>query len=90
MAHGYDVYVPEEIDNIVKHELGVEEQLDFGDAIASLLEDPTAENPYVISAGFLSGCGPDDYALIWNRLVIVFPWVSNQVIEIESVRVYPR
>ena len=90
MAHGYDVYVPQEIDYILKHELDADELRDFRAAIASLLNDPTTDNPYVRSAAFLSGFDTDEFALIWNRLVIVFRWVNHQVIELRSLRVNPR
>lgn len=90
MAQPYDVYIPEEIKHIVQQELDTNEQLDFQAAIQSLLDDPTSENPNVVSAAFVRGFAPDEYAVIWNRLVIVYRWVSDHVIELESVRIYPR
>ena len=90
---GYDVtYAPgvdPERDGSDVSRLPLQHLLDWQEALQSLLDDPTPDNPYVTDASNIPPYHLHEHVMVWNQLVIVYHFLNQLVIEILSVDVRP-
>ncbi len=86
---GYDVKYSEAVHPDLPgsdiNRLATQDRLSWVEALNALLQDPTTDNPTVFDASNMPPYHRYEHVMVWDRLVIVYRFLNQLVIEILSV-----
>ncbi len=90
MVSGHDVALAPGLRDRIDRELSFSQLLDWYEALESLLDSPTSDNPFVTDASTVQGYQLHDYVMVWRSLTITFRFLNALVVEVTEVRALPR